>query len=230
MSRRLSLSTPRLFVLAACVTSLSAPAVLAAAGASDPRESSRPGGTSAPGRSVTAPTEPSGSGDRPSEREKTMRAELRELARAWADGGGTFGYPFWEKARQRWAQRQITTPMYREYVTGYRDRLDAGCELVDRVDTSTEVSTEVRELVLRACDERVDALRAQQRSLDEQIRRDSGDPELNPDASIARIAELDAEAHEHLQASFRATREAMNLTQAALDEAGLERLAEDAFI
>jgi hypothetical protein len=210
----------RLLAVGACTTAVLTPAVLAAGAATDPA-------TTEP---ATTTTESEESRPRPSEDERTMRAELRELARAWADGGGTFGYPFWEKARQRWAARQITTPMYREYVAGYRDRLDAGCELVDRVDTSTDVSTAVRELVLSACDERVDALRAQQRSLDEQIRRDSGDPDLDAAASEERIGELDQEALEHLTASFRATREAMDAAQAALDEAGLERLPEDAFI
>ena len=223
MSGRHRIGVSRLLALATTSTLLLAPAVLAAGATEQPRAVQGGGVTI----TETVPDEPR---EKPSEDERTMRAELRELERAWADGGGTFGYPFWEKARQRWAQRQITTSMYREYVTGYRDRLDAGCELVDRVDTDADVSTEVRELVLRACDERVDALRTQQRSLDEQIRRDGAAPELDAEASEERIRELDVEAMEHLQESFRSTRLAMDLAQAALDEAGLERLAEDAFI
>jgi hypothetical protein len=216
----------RLLVVMTCASVVLAPGVLAA-GAT---QRSGAAATATPASTTTTVEQPDQPRPKPSERERTMRRELRELARAWADGGGTFGYPFWEKARQRWARRQITTPMYREYVTGYRDRLDSGCELVDRVDTSTETSTDVRELVLEACDERVEALRTQQRSLDEQVRRDSGDPDLDAAASEERIGELDADALEHLQTSFRATREAMDLAQSALDEAGLERLAEDAFI
>lgn len=166
----------------------------------------------------------------PSEDERAMRSELRELERAWADGGGTFGYPFWEKAGQRWRTKEITTPMYREYVTGYRDRLVVGCQLLDQVDTGSDTATEVRELVLEACERRVDALRAQQRSLDEQIRRSSGDPDVDVAASEEQGAEHDREADEALQESFRMAREAMDLGQAELDAAGLERVSEDAFL
>lgn len=161
---------------------------------------------------------------------RAMRSELRRLERAWSDGGGTYGYPFWEKAGQRWRTNEITTPMYREYVTGYRDRLAVGCRLLDQVDVTTDVSEQVRDLALEACERRIDALRAQQRSLDEQIHRAAGDPDIDVAASEERSAEHDAEAVEALQESYRLAREAMNLAQRELDAAGLERLSEDAFI
>lgn len=189
--------------------------------------------TTTPATEPAAATGPEEQGEdrpRPSGEERTMRAELRQLERAWADGGGTFGYPFWEKARQRRAMRQITPSMYREYVTGYRDRLVAGCDLLDQVDTSTEVASEVRELVLDACETRIDALRATQGSLDEQIRRNTADPDVDLEAVDERIVELDAEAREAFDESWRDTRMAMDLAQTRLDQAGLERLREDAFL
>jgi hypothetical protein len=167
---------------------------------------------------------------KPSDRERRMRRELKALASAWADGGGTFGYPFWEKARQRLAMRQITTSMYREYVTGYRDRLVVGCDLLDQVDTETEVAGDVRRLVIDSCESRVEALRAEQRSLDLQIRRDGGDPDIDPASVEEEIADHDADALEAFQSSFRDARLAMDLAQTELDMAGLERLPEDAFV
>lgn len=166
----------------------------------------------------------------PSRREREMRAQLRELAQAWADGGGTFGFPFWEKASQRWTRGEITTPMYREYVTGYRDLLDAGCDLVDQVDVDHDASREAKGHVFDACERRVDALRSLQRSLDEQIRRDSSDPEVDRVRIEERIVEYDLETVDALQDSYRHARLAMNIAQAELDRAGLERLPEDAFV
>jgi hypothetical protein len=195
-----------------------APAVLAA------------GSTTSPPASTTPQPETHVDPKPATDDERAMRAELKDLARAWADGGGTFGYPFWEKARQRFALRQITASMYREYVTGYRDRLVLGCDLLDQVDTSTDISTNVRELAIEACGDRVDALRAMQRSLDEQVRRAGQDPELDVAASDKRIDELDTEALEALQSSFRSTRLAMDVAQSNLDAVGLQRLSEDAFI
>lgn len=179
---------------------------------------------------------------------RSMRAELDRLARAWADGAGTFGYPFWEKAGQRWRTGQITTPMYREYVTGYRDQLEIACELLDGVETSTDTAGDVRRLVRSSCRSRLTGLRVQQRWLREQIQRDAlpdgADADDAPDAADdavsdvdAKRAELDAEIATHeaeardaLQESFRDARLAMDAAQSALDAAGLSRLPEDAFI
>ena len=209
----------RLAALAACVTLVFVPAVLAASGDAQ-RSTTPPAGAETP--DTKRP--------KPSDAERQMRRELKALASAWADGGGTFGYPFWEKARQRWAMRQITTSMYREYVTGYRDRLVVGCDLIDQVDTETEVAGDVRRLVMDACESRVEALRAEQRSLDLQIRRDGGDPDVDPTSVEEDIAGHDADALEAFQASFRDARLAMDLAQTELDLAGLERLPEDAFV
>ncbi|MEO6867466.1 MAG: hypothetical protein ABI200_05550 [Gaiellales bacterium] len=188
----------------------------------------------------------------PSKEARETRAELRRLQRAWADGGGTFGYPFWEKAGQRWRAGQITTPMYREYVTGYRDRLKVGCELLEQVEVRSDVARDVRSLTRSACETRLDALRDQQRWLREQIRRDAL-PELLANSPVVdseddgmaaeieaervdrekldlTIAELDLQVELALQQSYRHTREAMDVMQVALDVAGLERLDEDAFI
>lgn len=188
-------------------------------------------GSSAAGPAPAPPATPVEPADEePGEAGLAMQRELRALERAWADGGGTWGYPFWEKAGQRWRTGEITGAMYREYVTGYRDRLVVGCTLLERVEAGTETSEAVRELLIDACERRVDALRAQQRSLDEQVALHREEAEVDAAARQARVAELDAEATEALQESWRSTRIAMNQSQAALDAAGLDRLAEDAFI
>lgn len=177
----------------------------------------------------------------PSEEDERLRDELAELARAWMLGGGEFGYPFWEKAGQRWTGGQVTTPIYREYSTGYRDRLRAGCELLDSLDVDADVAREVRSLIEDSCRRRIEALRAQQRWLDTLIELDvpatpAGTP-ADQEAEAERIAELQATAAEHesayreaLQDSYRGARLAMTLAQSALDARGLERLPEDAFI
>ena len=163
---------------------------------------------------------------------RLVRRELRALERAWEEGGGRFGYPFWEKAGQRWSNRQITTTMYREYVTGYRDRLRAGCELLDSADIDSSEAKDVRSLALDACNTRVDALRDQQRWLDELIRRDGNEGDAQADAAAIdeRIAEREAAWQKALQESYRDARLAMDLAQQELDESGLERLSEDAFL
>ncbi|MCW2926236.1 MAG: hypothetical protein JWM86_204 [Thermoleophilia bacterium] len=183
-----------------------------------------------------APAARAAEGDEParstSEEQEQVGSELRSLADAWADGGGTFGYPFWEKAGQRWRAGQLTNTMYREYVTGYRDRLRTGCELLDSVDASTDVAGDVRRLLLDSCERRLEGLRAQQRSLGDLIAREDGSERDADELEQldGRIAERDAEAIEALQDSYRDARIALDLAQSELDEAGIDRLAEDAFI
>jgi hypothetical protein len=179
--------------------------------------------------SPTAETAPTETTEQASADDRRMSHELRDLASAWADGGGTFGYPFWDKAGQRWRTGEITTTMYREYVTGYRDRLVLGCDLLDAIDTSTEVADEVRGRVLDSCHERVDALRAQQRWLDARIAADTA-PDDDVAAAEERATTAEAEAEAHLEDSYRDARLALDQAQAALDAVGLKRLHEDAFI
>lgn len=197
-------------------------------------------GQSDPAATGLAPTDaPStGSSSSPTADEQAARRELEELADAWALGGGTFGYPFWEKAGRRWAAGQITTTMYREYVTGYRDRMRGGCRLLDAIDVDEDVSRDVRGLVEDACSARLDALREQQQWLDALVDADVP-ARADGDAAAAteRAAELQAEAAEHeagyreaIQESYRSARLAMEAAQAWLDETGQERLPEDAFV
>ena len=185
--------------------------------------------------------------EQPGSQEERDRLErdLQRLADAWALGGGTFGFPFWEKAGQRWRTDQVGTPLYREYVTGYRDRLRGGCELLDAVDVDQRVADDVKGLVVDSCRSRLRALRAQQQWLDVLMELDqaavasASAPVTGDDAPDAaeRAQELQVEAADHereyrelLQASYRDARLAMQLAQSALDGAGRERLAEDAFI
>jgi hypothetical protein len=179
-----------------------------------------------------------GQGGAASADDEVARAEIEEVVEAWALGGGTFGYPFWEKAGQRWTAGQISTTMYREYVTGYRDRMQGGCELLDAIDVGAEVAGELRSTVSGACSTRLEALRAQQEWLDALIELDTLRPDdPDPAATAERRIELQSEAAEQeerfrtqLQESYLATRTAMQDTQAYLDETGQERVPEDAFI
>lgn len=159
-----------------------------------------------------------------------MRAELVELADAWALGGGTYGYPFWEKAGQRWQAGQISTTMYREYVDGYRDRLRAGCELLDVIDPNERVSDDVRSLVLHACEQRVDALQSQHRWLNAVIEQDYAARGEDVTSLQEQAVTHETAFREAIEESLRDARLAMNAAQAALQQAGLERLSEDAFI
>lgn len=200
------------------------------------------------------------SGSGRSDDEARAARELRDLARAWSDGGGRYGYPFWDKAAHRWRAGEISASLFREYVTGYRDRLVSGCDLLNGVDTSTDVSDDVRALVMDACTARLEGLRMQQRMLDEVIRDEArpadtaaGAPQgsreaassaplvdADPDAaakiadeSVAaeqRRAELEAGADAKFQEAWRDARLAMDQAQAELDAQGSDRLAEDAFI
>lgn len=160
--------------------------------------------------------------------------ELELLADAWAEGGGTYGYPFWAKAQERWRAGTISASVLREYTSGYRDSLQIGCDLVDAVDVETDVAKDVREMLVDACGARVDALRAQQQQLDRVIERRAAqagefdaDELAELDKDVATRAETVAQ---RLQESYRGTREAMELAQAELDAGGFERLREDAFI
>ncbi|MCW2960325.1 MAG: hypothetical protein JWM25_896 [Thermoleophilia bacterium] len=185
-----------------------------------------PAATSSSGADL-APPEPA---PKPSDDDRRMRSDLVQLADAWAAGGGRFGYPFWDKAAQRWRAHEISASLFREYVTGYRDRLVVGCEALDDVDVDGDLARDVRELVTDSCDDRIEGLRAQQRWLDELILREAGRAGLDLEESDERLAELDAETQDRFTKSFRATRLAMDQLQAALDEQGMDRLPEDAFI
>ncbi len=207
-----------------------------------------------PGRTVAADAPRVEQPGTAKERERLQR-DLDALADAWALGGGTFGFPFWEKAGQRWRTGQVTTPLYREYVTGYRDRLQGGCELLSAVDVDRPESRDVKELVVDSCTARLRALRAQQAWLDTLIEldhaestrsqepvgddagraEDAGDDEAAAAAEAAQELQVEAADHEQefrerIQESFRDARLAMDLAQRELDTAGLDRLAEDAFI
>ena len=163
---------------------------------------------------------------------RQLRSDLVDLASSWEEGGGRFGYTYWEKAGQRRAARQISVAMFREYVTGYRDRMRAGCELLDATDVEQEAARDVRALARDACRRRVDALRDQQEWLDELLRRDGSEARSEADEAALqeRITELDASWRGALQESYRDARLALDLAQELLDSRGLDRLPENAFI
>jgi len=173
-----------------------------------------------------------GSHSDPGPQAQQLRRELANLAEAWGEGGGTFGYPFWDKAAQRYGARELSPSLFREYVSGYRDQLEDGCSLIEEVEVSQGLAAEVAELVRDACSRRVEGLRDQQQLLDELIAR-AIDTEASPEeveARDARIAELEADANEAFQDAWRSTRVAMDTAQAALREEQLDPLPEDAFI
>lgn len=201
-------------VVVTCAACIACVAVPIAAGADAVGNAERPAAPSAP-----------------TDDERRTARDLRRLASAWADGGGVFGYPFWEKAIERYRRTQISASMLQQYVTGYRDRMQLGCDLLDSTDAGEGTASDVKELVQDACDRRVDALREQTKWLDDVVR--SASPALAPeevDSLTASAQEHADTADEQLQVSYRDTRRAMDLAQSALDEAGLPRIAEDAFL
>lgn len=170
----------------------------------------------------------------PSSADRRVERDLASIADAWAEGGGTYGFPFWEKAQERWRAGTVSASVLREYTTGYRDNLQLGCELLDATDVDTEVAQEVRENLVDACRTRVDALRAQKRQLDRVVERGAA---VAGELDAEELADLDQDVAEHaatvveqMQQSWRSTREAMDLAQAELDARGLDRLPEDAFL
>ncbi|MCW2974143.1 MAG: hypothetical protein JWN72_2416 [Thermoleophilia bacterium] len=216
----------RIILMLLTAGALFAGAVAAAGAADSATEAAKP-----------TPTVPSTTANVPSGDDRRLERQLDELASAWAAAGGTYGYPFWDRARQRWSSGEISASLFREYVSGYRDRIHLGCELVDQVDTSSGAADDTHELVSHACDERVKGLAAQQRWLDRLIDQPVADPDATTEDAAAaatqrdeELAELEADAQEHLQRSFRDTRRAMELAQGELEAAGLDRLREDAFV
>jgi hypothetical protein len=195
--------------------------------------------TPAAGDEAAAPT------SAPSSDDRRLRSELDRLADAWSLGGGRFGYPFWEKASQRWRSGELSTALLREYVTGYRDRLRPGCDLLDATDVDSDVARDVRSLAKDSCSRRLEALRAQQRWLDALVEREvaarapaaPAGAQEDPGARAKELAELEAQAtaqeeayREAIQESYRDARLALDLAQRELDHAGVQRLPEDAFV
>jgi hypothetical protein len=205
--------------------------VLAVAAIASGRETVAPGTVHEAAEASVAP-------EQPTEEALRLRGELERLADSWALGGGQFGFPFWEKAGRRWAAGQVTTSMYREYVTGYRDRLKDGCPLVESTKVASDVAKDVRSLAVDACRKRLDALRSQQRWLDALVELAAPLPApLEPSARDERAASLRARAAEHeqawrvaIQVSYRDARLATSMAQSELDSAGVDRIAEDAFV
>lgn len=198
--------------------------VVSLAGGASSEETAEPAATP-----TTATTTTSASSD-----EREAAKEIRALAEAWYEGGGHYGYPFWAKAYERWKAKSISPSVFREYVTGYRDNLQRGCELLDTIDVNHDASRDVRDLIMEACRARVDALRAQKRELDATVKRGAtpvADLDAEERASLAgEIAEQNSIVVDKLQQSWRNTRLAMDRAQAQLDESGLDRLREDAIL
>ncbi len=181
----------------------------------------------------------------PSASEREMRRDLDRLADAWSLGGGRFGYPFWEKAMQRWRAGEQSTAMFREYVTGYRDLLRAGCKLLRATDISSTSGRDVRTLLVDSCDRRLDALGAQQQWLDALVDKAAQagsrlDARTDDEAIAKRAQDLrdlqeeatrqEAKYTEAIESSYRDARLAMDLAQHELDQASMQRIPEDAFV
>ena len=200
----------------------------------------------APGAQSPPSAAPSSS--EPDAGERRLRRDLDALADAWSLGGGRFGFPYWEKASQRWTAGQLSTALFREYVAGYRDRLRSGCDLLRATEVDSDAAWDVRSLLVDSCSRRMDALKAQQRWLDALLGKDAAmriEPneggvaaKAAPSAAAVRdAADLDAQAvsqeqefRDSIQESFRDARLALDLAQRELDHAGVQRLPEDAFI
>lgn len=200
------------------------------------------------------PNEPAKSSERPlalspmlgpTRDDRKGRETMVDLAHAWAVGGGTFGYPFWDKAGHRWSQGQISTVMYREYVTGYRDRLKSGCDLLAAIEIRGSVPKDIPDLVIASCENRLEALQQQQRWLEALIELGSlPSPKLAAEGARHEQLEIDDQRAElqrsavererrfnaAIEQSYKEARIALNLAQEWLDVTGQERIDEGAFI
>lgn len=160
--------------------------------------------------------------------------ELHELGSLWNSTSGLYGYPFWEKALQRWRSGSLTPSMMREYVTGYRDSLNLTCETVDDASIGSDIARSVRTLLVDACEDRIDALKAQKQQLDIIVELASAQASsLTADERRELEEKRDEHAEKYvemIQRSWRATREAMTIAQNELRASGSDLLDEDSFI
>ena len=156
--------------------------------------------------------------------EEVLAADLRALAAIWADFGGRWGYPWWERSWRSWQDGALDPGSAREHVVGYAALLEPGCAELDGAEPAAPVAERVRELLAAACSTRLRALRGQAELLDG-IVEDGVQPAADEDA-----AELAASVEVDLQDSWRDARLAMELAQAQLEALGEPRLPEDAII
>lgn len=159
----------------------------------------------------------------PEERRLRVRTDLERLADAWASVGGSDGYPFWEKAWRSYGRGEIAASSLRDYTVSYRELLERGSGVLASRNVDTQVARVVRGQLVRALELRVDALGLLAEYLDQ--KRGLGEADDSEDLHRT----LDR-ATEQLQASYRATRLAMNTSQAALAATGQPPLSESSFL
>lgn len=159
--------------------------------------------------------------------------DIRNLARVWGEAGGTWAFPYWEKAYQRWRERTINDSTFREYVIAYREQLDPGCDVLAGLKLATNEGRQVANVVNSACDSRLHALDTLRMLLDARIEQpiQPEDAQETPDAGDdAGVSALEERFESQLQQSYHASRLAMNGAQALLAAARTSALPQDAFM
>lgn len=151
-----------------------------------------------------------------------LRGDIERLAGAWADAGGRDGFSFWEKAWQRWREGRLAGSGLRSYAVAYRSMLLEGRDAIDELDVASDGGDRVRALLADAIDRRVESLDVLVDIVDAEI---EGRKDLDGvDLTTAR-----QQVDNGLDRSYRSTRDAMNLVQQLLADAGQEPIAEDSF-
>lgn len=157
--------------------------------------------------------------------------DLKDVTRVWGEAGGTWAFPFWEKAYRRWRDHNINDSTFREYVIAYREQLDPGCDVLDGLKMSTDPGNQVADLAVAACKSRLRALRDLRQLLDLNIEHQgdakgtANDPDTTDEMHV-----LDTSFQTNLQNSYYATRIAMNGAQELLKVAKKPALPQDAML
>lgn len=178
-------------------------------------------------RDVEAAIESSAGLQRPDADDSDARLELLALAAAWDEGGGSTGFPFWEKAYRRWQDGRISPAEFRQYTLEYRALLRIGREAVADVDVDEPSVEPVAEQAVDAVEARIDGLADLATYLEAQSATPA--PAADDEERI-RQAERLSSFRRDLQLSYLLTRSAMNDAQALLRSQDQETLLEDSFL
>lgn len=152
-----------------------------------------------------------------------LHGDLDRLADAWAVGGGEQGYPYFDQAMREWRAGRMSDSALMAYLDSYRQLLTKGLDLVDSADEKTRPAEAVRDVLIRALHDRIDATALLGRCLNAKLIHEEELDGLPVDV-------LQARALDGLDQSYRETRLAMNSAQLLLDAAGQRRIPEDAFL
>lgn len=152
-----------------------------------------------------------------------LRQDFEQLAEVWSQGGGSSGYPFWEKAYRSWLATYMQGSTYKPYAAAYRQMLERGVSAMSARDMSTDGGKVVRGMLVDAMTARINALQLHEQIVDRGLGVQAG-------ATDASVDLERQQAEDALQKSYRLTREAMNRSQGQLELLGGERIAEGSYL